>query len=156
MSCFELEKEKYIRCEDANKKKEILNEEDKNCGKIVGMEEYKNKTVQFLDQCRKKEYISNYSNYINSCPYKRCRNNGPNLKELANIIRNIITKDEEEQLCIMINCLEFCRGKETFLWKQKLFNITSKTIVNAVYDFCKSVMDDYVDTFPERKSLCKS
>ena len=102
---------------------------------IDKMEEYKNRTIQFLTQCKKKEYIYDFFQRMSSNVFFSKNNYRPFLFELRHIIFETIPKDEEQQLDILMNRLEY----DDPLNREYLARTRSIVIIDTLYDFCKSV-----------------
>ena len=127
---------------EKNRKREIEEKEKEKARiKIIQpldidkMEEYKNRTIQFLTQCKKKEYIYDFFQRMSSNVFFSKNIYPPFLFELGHIIFETIPKDEEQQLHILMNRLEY----DDPLNREYLARTRSIVIIDTLYDFCKSV-----------------
>jgi hypothetical protein len=102
---------------------------------IDKMEEFKNRTILFISQCKKKEYIYEYFQRMSSNVFFNKNNSRPFIPELGQIISKTIPKHEERELQILMNNLEYdhIRNKEILALTHSLI------IIDTLYDFCKSV-----------------
>ena len=102
---------------------------------IDKMKEFKNRTIQFINQCKKKEYIYDYFQHMSSNVFFNKNNRRPFLTELEDIIIETIPKHEEQELHILMANLEYDRT----LNKEILAKTYSHNIIDTLYDFCVSV-----------------
>ena len=102
---------------------------------IDKMKEFKNRTIKFINQCKKKEYIYDYFQRMSSNVFFIKNNSRPCLIELRQIIIESIPKDEERQLRLLMNNLEYdhIRIKDILIVTHSVF------IIDTLYDYCKSV-----------------
>ena len=127
------------RIETANERPKIIEPLD-----IDKMEDFKNRTIFFLYQCQKKQYIYDYFQRMSSNIFLIKNNCRPFLAELELIIRKTIPKSDENQLRILMNNLEY----NDILNKEILARTHSTDIIDTLYDFCKSV-DKSIDEINE-------
>lgn len=102
---------------------------------IDKMKEFKNRTIKFINQCKKKEYIYDYFQRMSSNVFFIKNNSRPCLIELRQIIIESIPKDEERQLRLLMNNLEYglIRIPDILIMTHSIF------IIDTLYDYCKSV-----------------
>ena len=102
---------------------------------IDKMKEFKNRTIRFITQCKKKEYIYDYFQRMSSNVFFIKNNSRPCLIELRQIIIESIPKDEERQLRLLMNNLEYglIRIPDILIMTHSIF------IIDTLYDYCKSV-----------------
>ena len=102
---------------------------------IDKMKEFKKRTIRFITQCKKKEYIYDYFQRMSSNVFFIKNNSRPCLIELRQIIIESIPKDEERQLRLLMNNLEYdhIRNKDILIMTHSIF------IIDTLYDYCKSV-----------------
>ena len=102
---------------------------------IDKMKEFKKRTIRFITQCKKKEYIYDYFQRMSSNVFFIKNNSRPCLIELHQIIIESIPKDEERQLRLLMNNLEYdhIRNKDILTMTHSIF------IIDTLYDYCKSV-----------------
>ena len=102
---------------------------------IDKMKEFKKRTIRFITQCKKKEYIYDYFQRMSSNVFFIKNNSRPCLIELRQIIIESIPKDEERQLRLLMNNLEYdlIRIKDILIVTHSVF------IIDTLYDYCKSV-----------------
>lgn len=133
------ERNERHRIEIANERPKIIEPLD-----IDKMEDFKNRTIFFLYQCQKKQYIYDYFQRMSSNVFLIKNNCRPFLAELELIIRKTIPKSDENQLRILMNNLEY----NDILNKEILARTHSTDIIDTLYDFCKSV-DKSIDEINE-------
>lgn len=133
------ERNERHRIEIANERPKIIEPLD-----IDKMEDFKNRTIFFLYQCQKKQYIYDYFQRMSSNIFLIKNNCRPFLAELELIIRKTIPKSDENQLRILMNNLEY----NDILNKEILARTHSTDIIDTLYDFCKSV-DKSIDEINE-------
>ena len=133
------ERNERHRIEIANERPKIIEPLD-----IDKMEDFKNRTIFFLYQCQKKQYIYDYFQRMSSNIFLIKNNCRPFLAELELIIRKTIPKSDENQLRILMNNLEY----NDILNKEVLARTHSTDIIDTLYDFCKSV-DKSIDEINE-------
>ena len=102
---------------------------------IDKVEEYKNRTIQFISQCKKKAYIYDYFQRMSSNVYFSKNNSRPFVIELGNVIFETIPMHEERELRILMNNLEY----DDPLNREYLARTNSIVIIDTLYNFCKSV-----------------
>ena len=102
---------------------------------IYKMEEFKNRTILFISQCRKKQYIYDYFQRMSSNVFFNKNNRRPFLTELEHIITETIPKHEERELHILMVNLEYDHTRNMEI----LAKTYSQTIIDTLYDFCVSV-----------------
>lgn len=134
------ERNERHRIEIANERPKIIQPLD-----IHQMEEFKNRTILFLYHCQKKQYIYDYFQRMSSNIFLKKNNCRPFLAELEPIIRKTIPKNEENELQILINSLEY-----DILNKEVLAKTHSIVIIDTLYDFCKSI-DRSIEEFKSEK-----
>ena len=102
---------------------------------IDKMKEFKKRTIRFITQCKKKEYIYDYFQRMSSNVFFIKNNSRPCLIELRQIIIESIPKDEERQLRLLMNNLEYglIRIPDILIMTHSIF------IIDTLYDYCKSV-----------------
>ena len=96
------ERNERHRIEIANERPKIIEPLD-----IDKMEDFKNRTIFFLYQCQKKQYIYDYFQRMSSNIFLIKNNCRPFLAELELIIRKTIPKSDENQLRILMNNLVY-------------------------------------------------
>ena len=133
------ERNERHRIEIANERPKIIEPLD-----IDKMEDFRNRTIFFLYQCQKKQYIYDYFQRMSSNIFLIKNNCRPFLAELELIIRKTIPKSDENQLRILMNNLEY----NDILNKEILARTHSTDIIDTLYDFCKSV-DKSIDEINE-------
>lgn len=133
------ERNERHRIEIANERPKIIEPLD-----IDKLEDFKNRTIFFLYQCQKKQYIYDYFQRMSSNIFLIKNNCRPFLVELELIIRKTIPKSDENQLRILMNNLEY----NDILNKEVLAKTHSTDIIDTLYDFCKSV-DKSIDEINE-------
>lgn len=133
------ERNERHRIEIANERPKIIEPLD-----IDKLEDFKNRTIFFLYQCQKKQYIYDYFQRMSSNIFLVKNNCRPFLVELELIIRKTIPKSDENQLRILMNNLEY----NDILNKEVLAKTHSTDIIDTLYDFCKSV-DKSIDEINE-------
>ena len=134
------EEDRLRRCDKARIELELQQKKEFDRVKIIQpldnekMEDVKKQTLQFVSQCKKKEYIYDYFRRMNSNLFYKnsCE---PSLNELSKIILATIPKDEEKELRKLFNCLHY----DHIIIKDVIAKTHSIVIVDTLYDFCKSV-----------------
>jgi hypothetical protein len=134
-----IERNERHRIETAIERPKIIQPLD-----VDKMDDFKNRTILFLYQCQKKQYIYDYFQRMSSNIFLIKNNCRPFLAELEVIIRKTIPKSEENQLRILMNNLEY----NDILNKDILARTHSTVIIDTLYDFCKSV-DKSIDEINE-------
>jgi hypothetical protein len=102
---------------------------------IDKMEEYKNRTILFISQCKKKQYIYDYFQRMSSNVFYSKNNCRPYLIELGRIILETIPKHEEQEFLVLMSNFEYGHKQNIEL----LAMTRSLIIIDTLYDFCKSV-----------------
>ena len=102
---------------------------------IEKMEEFKNRTIQFIFQCKKKEYIYDSFQRMSSIIFFSQNNFRPRLNELCLINIKSIPEDEEQELRLLMNNLEYDDPRN----REILARTYSIVVIDILYDNCKSI-----------------
>jgi hypothetical protein len=145
----EEENKKLIREIESKKERQLqeLKHKPKKMIQPVNIDEmnkYKNDTVHFIKQCKKRKFIRDYFILINSGHFTKYHHRRPYLTDFALIIMPSIPENEERRLLPIINYLEFQTSTSTSTSSLNFveFSAASDSIIDAIYDFCKSVRDE--------------
>ena len=155
MNCFQNSKKEWKKKEEREReqrmkeekiieekiKEEKIKEEKKD--KIVlpldleELECFEELYILFMNICKKKRFILNFFNRLNSdVLYNNC-NDRPSLYELERIIRKTIPEYQEDELKSIISHLQHTN----VINPSRIYSLSSKIIIDTLYNFCKSLDD---------------
>ena len=109
---------------------------------VFAMHNIKRKLIPRVVYCKQKEYLYDFARHYNSRSIKQMLHGRDTIPwmDLYKLIYSTVEKEDEGKLYDAIQCLIYCN--ENIDQRQRFYSIDSPNVIQILYDFCESVMND--------------